>query len=235
MFLVAIAIFNAIGTVTGGVTLRKLAPSGVINQGILGGFSGKVGPVVGGNWKSINYMRSYVVPAESNTPGQQAARSRFAAIVAYGRTVLSTILQPFWDPFYNTMSGFNAFVSSNYSLLDGSDVITANNIMSKGTLEVASITSCTYDTGSGDVVANYDSTPSGNGLTTDEVSVVVINTVDGKAYFDIGNVTRDDGSAEFAIDTGLTATNLLVWVFLYRGTGSELVVSDSDSIIPSAV
>lgn len=31
---------------------------GTINKGILGGFSGKVGNVVGGNWKGIDYMRS---------------------------------------------------------------------------------------------------------------------------------------------------------------------------------
>ena len=27
-------------------------------KGILGGFSGKVGTVIGGNWKGIDYMRS---------------------------------------------------------------------------------------------------------------------------------------------------------------------------------
>ena len=31
---------------------------GTINKGILGGFSGKVGSVIGGNWKGIDYMRS---------------------------------------------------------------------------------------------------------------------------------------------------------------------------------
>ena len=31
---------------------------GKISQGILGGFSGKVGTVIGGNWKGIDYMRS---------------------------------------------------------------------------------------------------------------------------------------------------------------------------------
>ena len=31
---------------------------GTINKGILGGFSGKVGNVVGGTWKGIDYMRS---------------------------------------------------------------------------------------------------------------------------------------------------------------------------------
>jgi hypothetical protein len=31
---------------------------GTIKQGILGGFSGKVGTVVGASWKGIAYMRS---------------------------------------------------------------------------------------------------------------------------------------------------------------------------------
>lgn len=31
---------------------------GTIKKGILGGFSGKVGTVVGGSWKGISYMRS---------------------------------------------------------------------------------------------------------------------------------------------------------------------------------
>jgi len=31
---------------------------GTINKGILGGFSGKVGNVIGGSWKGIDYMRS---------------------------------------------------------------------------------------------------------------------------------------------------------------------------------
>jgi Family of unknown function (DUF6266) len=31
---------------------------GTIKKGILGGFSGKVGNVIGGNWKGIDYMRS---------------------------------------------------------------------------------------------------------------------------------------------------------------------------------
>ncbi len=31
---------------------------GTISKGILGGFSGTVGTVIGGSWKGIEYMRS---------------------------------------------------------------------------------------------------------------------------------------------------------------------------------
>ncbi len=39
---------------------------GKIKQGILGGFSGKVGTVIGGNWKGISYMRS--IPQSIKNP-----------------------------------------------------------------------------------------------------------------------------------------------------------------------
>ena len=39
---------------------------GTISKGILGGFSGKVGTVIGGNWKGIDYMRS--IPASVSNP-----------------------------------------------------------------------------------------------------------------------------------------------------------------------
>jgi hypothetical protein len=39
---------------------------GTIKQGILGGFSGKVGTVIGGSWKGISYMRS--IPQSVKNP-----------------------------------------------------------------------------------------------------------------------------------------------------------------------
>ena len=38
---------------------------GTIKQGILGGFSGKVGTVVGSTWKSVHYMRALAVSFSS--------------------------------------------------------------------------------------------------------------------------------------------------------------------------
>ena len=40
---------------------------GRISKGILGGFSGTVGTVVGGNWKGIDYMRSKTTSRKSGS------------------------------------------------------------------------------------------------------------------------------------------------------------------------
>jgi len=55
---------------------------GHIRKGILGGFSGKVGTVVGASWKTTSYMRS--LPKKGNNPrtlAQRRQRSKFALVI----------------------------------------------------------------------------------------------------------------------------------------------------------
>lgn len=59
---------------------------GTINQGILGGFRGKVGNVVGFFWKGQAVMRSLAGSvANPRTPAQRAFRSRFALAGSFTR------------------------------------------------------------------------------------------------------------------------------------------------------
>ncbi len=57
---------------------------GTISQGILGGVSGKVGNVVGGNWKGIDYLR--IMPASVANPQTEAQmdqRSKFVTVLNF--------------------------------------------------------------------------------------------------------------------------------------------------------
>ena len=57
---------------------------GKISQGILGGFSGKVGPIVGCRWKSIFYIRSRAARVSNpNTLLQQCQRGKFRSTVNF--------------------------------------------------------------------------------------------------------------------------------------------------------
>ena len=54
---------------------------GEIKQGILGGFSGKVGTVIGSTWKDVSYMRAMAISVSNpRTPKQQTQRGKFALI-----------------------------------------------------------------------------------------------------------------------------------------------------------
>lgn len=200
---------------------------GVILQGILGGFSGKVGPVVGGKWKDIDYMRGYVIPENPNTPAQQTVRLKFAKMVLFARALLSMVLQPFWDPYHTDMSGFNAFISENYSTLDGSNDLVATSLISKGTLETLHTNVSTYDTATGDINCQFTPDISGNGEDTDLVFIVAYDKNLETFVTYTSAADRSTGQIIFTWLTGKTATNVLTWVFAYRGTGAALVVSDS--------
>jgi hypothetical protein len=200
---------------------------GVIVNGILGGFSGKVGPVVGGKWKDIDYMRSYVIPANPNTVDQQTVRTKFGKLVQLARGLLTSLLQPYWDPYYTSMSGFNKFISLNYNTLDGSNDLQATSIISKGTLENLHNATATYDTADGDIVVTFNGIVSGNGLLTDNVACVAYDKNLETFMCDFGSNTRGDGSYLFTWLAGKTATNVIVWVFAFRGTGVDMVISDS--------
>ena len=53
-------------------------------KGILGGFSGTIGNVVGGNWNGIDYMRSKPDNVNNpNTPAQQAQRGKFGLVMSF--------------------------------------------------------------------------------------------------------------------------------------------------------
>ena len=207
---------------------------GVILQGILGGFSGKVGPVVGAKWKDIDYMRGYVIPANPNTAGQQTVRAKFAYLVALARLIIPTVLQPYWDRFYTDMSGFNAWISKNYALASSTGELGASAIMAKGTLETVPIISCVYTAGTGNCVVTYDTGTNGNGLATDNVLLVMYNkTTDLLQFFEMG-VTRADGSVTGDIAINLSPANVFAYIFAYRGTGPSLEVSDSTGSVSSA-
>ena len=61
---------------------------GTIKQGILGGFSGKVGTVVGSTWKSVHYMRALAVSfSDPRTERQKNQRSKFTAAVNFTKAM----------------------------------------------------------------------------------------------------------------------------------------------------
>lgn len=59
---------------------------GKIKKGILGGFSGRVGNVIGGSWKGIDYMRSEATSiSDPKTTKQLAQRSKFRVAVEFAK------------------------------------------------------------------------------------------------------------------------------------------------------
>lgn len=209
--------------------IGSLSIGAVIQNGILGGGKNKVGPVIMSKWKSIDYIRAYAAPANPNTTAQQAVRSKFAQLVLNARQLLTTILKPFWDPFYSDKSGFNAFISANYSTLNASNQFQLTSKITQGTLEGTSVITAVYNISTGVITVDYDANTSGNGLPTDMIWAVVYDKASKNFVAASALDERAAVSAAINAPSGLTASNLILYLFATRGTGSSLLVSDSSS------
>lgn len=84
---------------------------GTYNNGVLGGFSGKVGPVIGSNWRGKNIIRS--VPSKSRktaSAAQQLQRDKFKFVLQFLTPLKPLLSETFGanagnkTPFNNAMS-----------------------------------------------------------------------------------------------------------------------------------
>lgn len=86
---------------------------GTISKGILGGFNGTVGTVIGGTWKGIDYMRSR--PAKRTfdpTPAQLEQQAKFATVIKFLDSMIGVIRIGFKNNAIR-MTAFNSAMSYN--------------------------------------------------------------------------------------------------------------------------
>lgn len=194
-------------------------------QGILGGFSGKVGGVIGSSWKGIDTMRSQ--PSSVTNPrtnAQVANRSRFKSVSQLAAAMLTTIVKPLNDRFAQKMSGFNDFCQRNAGAFDSLGAfIPANLVLSKGKLSAPS--------GMSQVASDYtkvvidyllDSVGSFDSAS-DKVYAVVVDK-DGEILgTSSGLNTRGEGLVEIQTPAGRTAINPgYVFMSFLRADGTQV-------------
>ncbi|MFC3199714.1 DUF6266 family protein [Parapedobacter deserti] len=90
---------------------------GRFNRGIHGGFSGKVGNVVGAHWRGIDYMRSLprVNKGRPVTEEQLIHRVRFAAAVAFAKPISYVFNVGYGKLAKQKLTGYNLAVRQIYN------------------------------------------------------------------------------------------------------------------------
>lgn len=86
---------------------------GTIKKGILGGFSGKVGNVIGGSWKGIDYMRSVSSRKRGQSTQKQKEQQMKFALIARFQQPLTNLLSRTFRSFAIKMTGANSATSYN--------------------------------------------------------------------------------------------------------------------------
>lgn len=206
---------------------------GKINQGILGGFSGKVGNVIGGNWKGIDYMR--VKPANVANPqteGQMDQRSKFSTVLQFLQP-MKDFVKVGYKNYAIKMTQFNSamsYILKNAVTGSYPDFIVdyANALISRGSLagvlngaaasSVAGAVEFTWD----------DNSTDGNADRKDKAMILAYNPVKGEAIFVTDGSNRNTGAEALTVPDNYSGDTVECFIAFISEDG--LSVSNSKHV-----
>lgn len=210
---------------------------GVIKQGILGGFSGKVANVVGSSWKGIAVLKSLPLSvANPKTAGQVAQRGAMTSIVAASRLLLAALIQPYWNPFAQKQSGYNKFVSENIATFTTAGFVTFGSFFSmRGSLLGVVTSGGSASAGSSTITLNWtDNSGTSDALATDDMVVTVYNETQDYWTSQVAGDTRDAESNDITDANMAQNDELHVYVGMSRPDISKVADSFYEAITVGA-
>ncbi len=202
---------------------------GIINQGILGGFSGKVGPIVGFRWKSNYYIRARAAKVSNpRTPKQQEQRGKFATAFSFLKAI-KPFIRIGYKEFTQDKSAFNAAMS--YTLkraVTGSGkeirIDFDRALVSMGTL--MPIFEGTATQNGNKMYFNWqDNSGMGNAEDTDIAMLLVYNKDKETAVYDTKTALRSSQHAELQLPSDWQDDELIAYLSFCSADGNTIANS----------
>ena len=189
---------------------------GTYNKGILGAFSGKVGPVVGATWRGKDVMRS--LPKKGNrlaTEYQQLQRNKFAMTTEFLAGV-----QPIIKRYFGSDTGTKTRRNQAMSYLM-KEAIVFNDpnyewdytkiLLTKGDLIGMNNGVVNAGTGQNLEFSWTDNSGQGEAEVTDKLVVVVYEPIMKHTVYSLAAGTRSAESSTLALPNYLTGLEVQVW------------------------
>ena len=199
---------------------------GKISQGILGGFSGKVGTVIGSTWKSIHYMRAIATSVkDSRTEKQLIQRSKFLASINFLKTVTPFVRIGYRNYAYR-QSEFNAAMSYmlKYAVTGDGEQATIDfdkTLLAQGSLTTATDAAVQVEAGKATFTWT-DNSGIGNAAATDKVMVLAYNKDRQETVYNTAAATRANGTAELVLPASWADDALAVYLAFYSEDGQRV-------------
>jgi hypothetical protein len=202
---------------------------GRIKQGILGGFSGKVGTVIGASWKGGSYMRARPLHTRNpRTAGQVAQRTRFALTMTLLRP-LTALLRVGWALRAVGQTPFNAAMAYTVrNVVAGSypdwEIDPAKFKISVGALapaaNPAAVAEATTLTFTWD-----DNSGTGSAKHTDRILVAAVNLDRRQAAYDLEAGTRQDATCQLFCPADWAGETVDAYIGFISEDGREIADS----------
>ena len=189
---------------------------GTIKKGILGGFSGKVGTVVGGSWNSISYMRSLADSySDAKTERQVCQRGRFSAAVTFMKNIAPYVRIGFrnCEAGQSPYSAAMSFVLKNAVVGCGEEAVVnfSKVLVSQGGL--TGVADAAVEVAGGKASFTWtDNGGIGNAKSEDVAMVLAYNKDRQEAVYDLQAAARADGAAELTLPAAWEDEALAVYL-----------------------
>lgn len=208
---------------------------GVIKRGILGGFSGKIGNIVGSSWKGIAVIKSLPLSvANPDTVAQQAQRNAMSKSVEFAKILLVPIIATLWNRFAQGMSGYNHWVKENISNIDANGFI--NSALAKmaiGKMGTTTMTNVKWFLGSQKIALDWNPLVTGAYQTVnDPLYIVAYNETTKEFQAHNTAMARITGTVQIDSTYPLTTGDVVkVWTMFRTPNGYYV----SNSVYQAAV
>jgi len=200
---------------------------GKIAQGILGGLSGKVGNIIGGSWKGIDYIR--IKPssvANPRTEGQVNQRNKFSETIKFLQPN-KAFIKIGYKGYAVKKSEFNAAMS--YLLgnaITGTapnfTIDYANALLSRGSLSTALNPTSSLAT-AGEVTFNWgDNSAEGNANTTDKAMLLVYNPIKKESIYVLDGAIRTAGTQILTIPNTYAGDTVELFMAFVTADGTQV-------------
>lgn len=192
---------------------------GKIKTGILGGFQGKVGTVIGSTWRGESIMRALPkTAAKAPTESQRIQRLKFKAVSEF-LNPLRSILSTYFGNDTGVKSKYN--MATSYHITNavefteqGTQILYPRVLVAKGTLfGFQNLTTTQSETV---ITLNWeDNTVFGNAKAEDTVNVVCYIEEVNTFYVFESIANRDGLTASVTLPQNFLGYNVEVYAFLY--------------------
>jgi hypothetical protein len=203
---------------------------GTLKRGILGGFSGKVGNIVGSSWKGIAVIKTLPLSvANPRTTAQTNQRSDFKAVAIFASLILAGYIKPLWDRFASGMSGYNAFMQKNVPLYDRDTAPHVQDfVMSVGKMQATPILTTEVVNSSHTASCTYAPTLTGPLMaSTDLAYGVAVSAEDGSVAVSSGEATRDTEQVDFTFDDSADLSGDVYFFLSFKRADGTIVSGSS--------
>ena len=200
---------------------------GKINQGVLGGFSGKIGNVVGGSWKGIDFMRIRAARVSNpQTVRQLDHRLKFTVTMKFLQPLSGFIKVGFKD-YAIKMTAMNAAFAYNFrnaiqGIYPTYAINYANALVARGNLAPA-LNPAATSTAAGTVVFTWANNSSEmNANTTDQTLIVVFNPAKNQSVFLGDTSERADGTQSVTVPASFSGDQVQCYIAFAAIDGNAL-------------